>query len=841
MRVVGIALLLLLVATPGTAQSEAGAPRRAGTDGAAGVRMFLPQRWGIVGVTVVNPTDHPAEVLSAHSFAGDADLQFARQLWIPARARRTTWYPILPAANSGPGMSLPVQSLLIDRSRGPEVLLSSPGGALIHDELLPSQPNNDPVTGVIADPDDTQTAVLAQVARAVLRLSGRLPSLDLERLPPTEQSLDALDHVVVGSDRLAEAPAALCAVRRWLRGGGRMWVQLDQVSPATVSLLLGEDFPCTVVDHVGLTRWLLRTQRSANPEDEAIESSVLLDATGKLPVAAEPEAVEGRIDRFEPPVNMARVVVPGARPVHTIDGWPASFWRRAGRGWILFTTVGPRAWVSARAGAGPQRGADTGDVVAHVEADEPLRQLAFAFLKRKEGPLLDAQVFGPLLAGQVGHRVISRATVMTVLGTFCLTLGAAAWWLSRKNSIASLGWIGPAAALSAALLLILLGSWTHGQVPPTAAVAQLVEVTPAAEEVSVTGLLGLYTSEGTSGPLGAERGGIFLPDHVGQQGTTRRMVWTDLDRWHWENLALSPGLHLTPFEAHAPVSPLSCRVTFGPAGVRGTAALGPFHDPADAILAFPSGHHLAVRLTTHDSPLTTHQLEADSADQLPPGRYLATDLLTGEQQRRQAVYERLLDPQAQQRYPPRATLLTWTAPVDLGFAFLRQARWSGAALVAVPVEVERPAPGTGVLIPAGFLPYQGVLREDFAPLYDPKKGAWVSARTLPAKTMLRFQVPRELLPLQIDRATVSVDVSAPGRPLEILAGLGRDEVLATRVSPLGRLRIQIDRPEVLQPDAAGGIYLGIAVGDSGQAGGQTVAEWAINDLRLELAGRIPEE
>jgi hypothetical protein len=165
------------------------------------------------------------------------------------------------------------------------------------------------------------------------------------------------------------------------------------------------------------------------------------------------------------------------------------------------------------------------------------------------------------------------------------------------------------------------------------------------------------------------------------------------------------------------------------------------------------------------------------------------------------------------------------------------------------VEVERPAPGTGVLIPAPFLPYQGV---DFTLLYDPKKGAWVSARTLPAKTMLRFQVPRELLPLQIDRATVSVDVSAPGRPLEILAGLGRDEVLATRVSPRGRLRIQIDRPEVLQPDAAGGVYLGIAVGDSGQAGGQTarlgevelrqtVAEWAINDLRLELAGRIPEE
>src|SRR5262249_15223192 len=159
------------------------------------------------------------------------------------------------------------------------------------------------------------------------------------------------------------------------------------------------------------------------------------------------------------------------------------------------------------------------------------------------------------------------------------------------------------------------------------------------------------------------------------------------------------------------------------------------------------------------------------------------------------------------------TFLTWAAPADLGFTFPEHARRTGVALVAVPLEVERPAPGTGVLIPAPFLPYHGVPGDQFALLYDPQTSAWVSSRTPPARTMLRFQVPRELLPLQIDRATVAVDVSAPGRPLEILAGGRRGEVLATRASPVGRLRIEIDRPDVLRPDAAGGVYLGIAVGD----------------------------
>src|SRR5262249_44407640 len=159
------------------------------------------------------------------------------------------------------GMSLPVRSLLIDRSQGREVLLKGPDGRLIHDGLLPSQPNNDPVTGLLADADDAQTAVLAQVARAANRLSPRLASIDLDRLPPAEERLHGLDPLVAGSDRLAAAPAGLRAVRRWLHGGGRAWVRLDRVSPAAVSLLLGEDFSCAVVGRVGLTRWTLRRER----------------------------------------------------------------------------------------------------------------------------------------------------------------------------------------------------------------------------------------------------------------------------------------------------------------------------------------------------------------------------------------------------------------------------------------------------------------------------------------------------------------------------------------------------------------------------------------------------
>src|SRR4051794_9928258 len=74
---------LWLAVAPCAAQSSG--PRRTATDLVPGVSVFVPERWGIVGVTVANPGDAPAEVVSSHYFPGDPDLQFARRLWVPPR------------------------------------------------------------------------------------------------------------------------------------------------------------------------------------------------------------------------------------------------------------------------------------------------------------------------------------------------------------------------------------------------------------------------------------------------------------------------------------------------------------------------------------------------------------------------------------------------------------------------------------------------------------------------------------------------------------------------------------------------------------------------------------
>jgi hypothetical protein len=149
-----------------------------------------------------------------------------------------------------------------------------------------------------------------------------------------------------------------------------------------------------------------------------------------------------------------------------------------------------------------------------------------------------------------------------------------------------------------------------------------------------------------------------------------------------------------------------------------------------------------------------------------------------------------------------------------------------------------------VTIPTPLLAYRSVSRPGLTPLYAPERDEWVSARRHPARTLLRFQLPPELLPLRIERAVLDVDLNAQARPFEAFAGEGPGaEVLASQNSPVGKVRLVIDRPGALQPDAGGGIYLGLAVGEAARLPGEANAssEWKINDLQLELSGQIPED
>src|SRR5438477_535214 len=106
----------------------------------------------------------------------------------------------------------------------------------------------------------TEEAVrLALACRQARKWSAHLTTVRPGSLPATPEAYDGIDLFVVASGRIADDPVGAQALRRWLAGGGRVWVMLDLVDVEAVAPLLGEALDFQVVDRVSLTDFQVET------------------------------------------------------------------------------------------------------------------------------------------------------------------------------------------------------------------------------------------------------------------------------------------------------------------------------------------------------------------------------------------------------------------------------------------------------------------------------------------------------------------------------------------------------------------------------------------------------
>ncbi len=812
-RTIGL-LLISLVALMvedrlAAAQDSPAAPRSIQAAGRAGIGSYQPGHWGIVSADVANPTADAVEVLATLAFEEDRNLQFGRQIWIPPGAKRSTWYPVRPpeietVTETAGGGSLRTQALLFDASGSRPQPIAATDGRL-HQEGLLSIQSAGPLTAVVADEDDEDVITAVTAMRLDRNLSKRVLVLEEDVQLPSVEALEALDQLVISSDRIADDPAACLAIRHWLHRGGHLWFLLDEVDPETLAAVLGNAFAGAIVGRLSVTELQI----------EAVSGSAA--------------ARDDPPRRFERPVELVRLLAADALVTHSVQGWPAALWKDVGRGKVLLTTVAPRGWLRPRTAE---------DLVLHDRegtatslATEPFRDLAFQFLSAPPPPALVASDLDAFVTGQIGYKIINRHWIAGVLSTFCFALLGSGLWLNRSRRLEHIGWIGPFIAVSAAMLLAVQGRASRQAVPSTVGIGQVVQAAAGSDEVQLSGLMVLYNQESVSGSFGAQHGGVFMPDRGTQAGSIQRMVWTDRDVWHWDNVTLPPGLRKVPFEqARKLEKPLVATATFGPDGVLGRMEAGPFSEPADVLIALPTRRHLAPRLGSEGS------FSAGAGEVLAPGQFVSGNLLSSQQQRRRAVYEQLLSDRGTSFYPPVPMLLAWAEPLDLGFDLPEDSQRIGDALLAIPLQFEAPSPGTAVRVPAPLIGYRAVGRETSA-TYDNDRRQWLGPFTENSQTVLRFQLPDAVLPLQIERAVCWIEINAPSRQLEVLAYQSGEPVsLISQSNPLGRLRVEIDRAELLQLDADGGLLLGIhvrAMADSGSS-----LAWKIDDVQLEVQGRV---
>jgi hypothetical protein len=808
-------LSLVVFACCTTVAAGQESPLRLKNLGPAGTRSSLTESWGVVGFRISNTTDQDVEARVLTFYPGAPGQQFGRDVWVPRKATLSSWYSLGPPPGSTGG-TIELKSLLYDRTGGREHLVRPPKEQQeqpTHSDLVRFE-RREPSTTVMLDADitdDSQVSPsprdqasaedlrdLVRVLRSRWSLSANLHSVKQRFLPPTPEALDGIDHFVLASDRIAEDFAGLRALRAWLEGGGFLWIPLDLVAPQTVTALLGDTLEVQVVDRISLTTIHIRNGSSASlrPEAEARE--------------------------VEEPVDFVRVLAPRQQPLYTIDGWPAAFVTAFGRGRVLFTTLGARGWMRPRTDREPSPYRDYPRLPVAVL---PFEYLAEELHESPERPPLSADELRSYVTQQVSYSVVGRGTVLLVFGSFFLALTVGTIALGKKGLLEHMGWLGPVLAIGGAAVFIGVGAVTRGAVPPTVAVAQVVDAVPGVDETQATGYLAVYQPSLNATAFGAEEGGRFDLDLAGLEGRVYLRMQTDGDRWHWENLELPAGLRVAPFRHTMRTrEPVEATIRFGPDGVEGRVSSGPFRQLEDALLHTPGRHNMAVRLGADGS------FRAGRVEELAPGQFIVGGLLTDRQRARQGLYEKLLA-EPQPRYTEgRSLMLAWAEPIDMHFTLAPQARTTGFALLVIPLRFERTPPDTRVTVPAAFVDCQRV---------DPNGRSLrlATESRLPTSMRLRFQIPPATLPLVVDGARFTLHLRAPGREVTIGGFAGNDIVPLRRVSsPPGQEHVEIDDPRLLRPDEQGALYVNVEIGEA--HGGKAEPDaWHLDSLGLEVRGR----
>jgi hypothetical protein len=816
-------LFSCLLASPSVAQQPDPPPLRLEGVVPGGVRSSVTESWGTLDFDLTNLSDAD-RVGRVFVFDGaHPDVQYGRDVWVPAHSTMASWMLAGPAAPQASSLGREVQTLLYERGAGGDRLVLPPTEERVRSRPVPyrkrdprdaftaimidEEPYSYAMTGRLPQPDSpTREALdLVRTFRLAAKLSEYVQIVNPRYLPPMAEAFAGIDHLVLASARIAEDPAGARALRHWLERGGKLWVMLDLVDAEVAAPLLSDAFDFQVVDRVSLNTFKIETPWAG------------------------PDMAQLPVQEHERPVNLARVMLPAQERVrHTVNGWPAWFTRPVGRGKIIFTTLGPRAWYRPRHRTEPSPFENFPDVPVPTQ---PLETLAdeLRVLRPEESTPVD--VFQPLLTEEIGYSVVSRGVVGVIFGCFLVATLALGLVLRRSRRPELIGWLASVAAVGATGTFIALGESSRRAVAPTVAVAQVVDAVNGSDEAAVHGLLSVYRPDSGPAVVGAEQGGLFEVDMTGLEGQTRRFVLTDLDSWHWENLELPAGVRSAPFRYTVPTSqPLAATARFGPEGLEGNIASGPFHDLADAIVKTPTGRNLALRL----SPDGTFR--AGSADILPAGQFLASAVLTDRQQRRQAIYRELLKRPVGGRGESRDLVMAWAEPIDMHFTLVPEARTVGAAFLVIPLRFERPAPGTRVTVPGPFIPYARIMHgSQTQPLFQAHQAIDMH---------LRFQLPAAVLPLQIEQARLLARVETPSRRVTIAAGQDEKWLELHRVdSPIDPIRIDLTDERTLRLDKEGGLHINLSISDSlrnGQAATSpsgTDEKWLIDFVELEVTGR----
>ncbi|HIA63330.1 MAG TPA: hypothetical protein EYN93_10620 [Planctomycetaceae bacterium] len=847
----------------------------------SGFGSFVPSRWGILSAEVWNPTDREQKMSIKANWETDnpADnaVQFTRTFIVPSMTRRIVWYPIRVPDHKPENERLRfgrlmLRSIISRQEGGTEVMVVSPlqkvhAAAQINTEF------NKPAMGYIpedesatiemrdylakrgVDVEDISSITLRMLTsiRQAKKLGTVMFTPKLSGIAPSSLSLDSLDQLVIADGRYSEDVSLTNSIRSWIMGGGRAWIMLDRTGTAFARRLLGDSLNLVELETRELTT--------------VVVTSI-----------ARGQRLVGSQNKYDTPVRMINVMVDGVEVTHEVGDIPAAFWMKYGNGEILFTTLSSEAWVRNRTHPAISR-----DLLAL----EPLEDLMNRFFTPSEKALTDFAVtatekksmvvknsddlqtvadknkrlaqytatskvkdIDSFLKLKIGFQIVSRGHIIAVFAVFCGAIIAMGFFLHRKGRLELILAGAPVIVIVLSSYLYAVGAAKRSSLENLVGSVQFINAEHGSRDIVIRGIGAVYNKESVADDIAVTGGGVFWPDMTELIGTNIRMVWTDMDEWHWEGLMMPGGtVRSYPFEKPLRLEDsMVATATLTAAGLVGSYQLPGLNDIDHAMLVSPLGERSSVELVDGKLRVFNTQLSNSEIDATTP-------VMDGEAIRRLEFVNSLLSRNENQTvtFPSRYTLLVWSSPLDLGFAFPGDQNKIGSALTAIPLHVENTKPETRFVVPSIYQQYDVVSANGIGAsvAYDNVKGKWVrEPHNSQHQFWIRTKVPPSVLPAKITKATVLMDISAGGRPVNSVGGSFDDEgriipeILATIQSPNAAIEFVIDDVTYLTVDQHGYLYLGFNIGldpiegetREAMRARDTNYSWFIRDVDISLEG-----
>ncbi|NQV24958.1 MAG: hypothetical protein HQ518_11380 [Rhodopirellula sp.] len=783
-----------------------------------GIRRYRPGRWGTLSIDAVNRGTEATSIESAAWVGESSDDQFGRSVWLPAESQRVTWQPIFIPPKQADAAAPMLYSMGVRKTADGDVFATAKNADRIESRQL-ILPKGETVFAVINDgvTDQLVRSDFLRVLLGQVQPHSAAFQFDIGQLPVIPEALDAVHVLVVLGDSLARNTAAVEAVQDWTRQGGTLWLLLDTMSIESAQAVCGGDLQIQEVDRVSLT------------------SYQILSTTNAMQRAA--DAVN-----LERPVDLVRSFSDSSSVTATVDGWPAATTTVFGQGRVFVSMLSLDGWFVPRQQLLPEQAASLERPFWITTAGQDL--MSSIGTSGAESPL-DTETMTEYVTSRIGYQLPVRSDGAIVLVLFCIVLIVVCGVVHRlQRPVLLLPAIGILSLVTVGAFLTM--ATTSRTATESAITFQMVEASGTQDRIEVSGITAFHSRDRNQPVIRSTAGGLLRFDGSVSAGSPVRMLWSDQHVWRLQNATLAAGVRLADWRQSVTIpEPAVVKGSFDESGFHGRLGGEISHNWTDALIADQSGFALPVVIDEGG------RLSSGDTGPLPPNQHLAAAILDAEQSRRQAVYRRMFDASRRSRiYPSGPTLLAWSDPLQLQTGRADDAAPAGAMLASFPVIIERPQAETRVRIPSTFLPYRSVRnikqRIGVASTFSNSRRLWsVNTYSTTSTSLLRFEIPVELLPVVVDAAKLTLKISAPLRDVEVLSG-NPDALTSvwSKSSPVGTFDISFPDEASRQVDGDGGFHVALKIGsvqldelDATELGTQD-RNWQVEWMQLEIQGLI---